>query len=202
MFMNIPRRMVVFLLCLVLIIVALTGCLGGGDTVDDGGDDQGDGGDGGDSGDDTGGNAGEMIVTEDDLPTGWFYFNFTEVYGFDYPAWQGDFGSVAIMYFSDSEDVWNSSTEFLIVGVMDFDDVTAANYWYDAMKNVAENEDTVYNLGVGDEGFYVDNDGDGSDIAMYFRNGDVCVFMNYYSDDTPLGINEIIDLAEIQNGKI
>jgi len=216
MFMNIPRRMVVFLLCLVLIIVALTGCLGGGDTVDDGGDDQGDGGDGGDSGDGdsgdgdsgdgdsgdgTGGNAGEIIVTEDDLPTGWYYFNWTQAYGYDYPVWQGDFGSVAITYFSNNEDVMNS-TEFLIVGVLDFDSVTGANYWYDNVKLAAESEDTVYNLGVGDEGFYVDNYGDGSDIAMYFRNGEVCVFMNYFSDDSPLSISEVIDLAEIQNGKI
>ncbi len=197
--MSIPRRMAAFLLCLVVIIVALTGCLGGGETIDDG-DEQGDGENGDGDGGGTDDSALAMIVTEGDLPSGWYYFNWTQVYGYDYPVWEGDFGSMAITYFSDNEDVMNSS-EFLIVGVLDFDDVTAANYWYDNMKDLAESENTVYNLGVGDEGFYIDSDEDGSDIAMYFRNGDVCVFMNYFSDD-PLSINEIIDLAEIQNSKL
>jgi hypothetical protein len=191
--MNIPRRMVVFLLCLVLVIVALTGCLGGGD---DGGD-QGDDGDSGDDG--TGGDAGTMIVSQDDLPAGWYDYNFTQIYGYDYPAWQGDFGSVAIKYFSNSEDVINDSTEFLIVGVMDFDDTVAANYWYDAMYDAAG---TPMNLGVGDEGFYINPDGDGSDVTMYFRNGDVCVVMIYTDYEPPSDIADIIDLAEIQNDKL
>ncbi len=190
--MNIPGRMVVLLLCLVLVIVALTGCLGGGD---DGGD-QGDGGNG-----DTGDNAADFIVSEDDLPAGWYSFNWTQIYGVDYPAWQGDFGSFAIAYFSDSEDVWNS-TEFLIIGVLDFDETTSADYWYDTMKDQYDISSTTQPLWVGDEGFYIDENGDGTDMIMYFRNGDVCVFIDYYADDTPLSLSQVIDLAEIQNDKL
>jgi len=186
--MNIPGRMVVLLLCLVLVIVALTGCLGG----DDGGGDQGDG--------DTGDNAADFIVSEDDLPAGWYSSNETQVNEGNYLALQGDFGSLAIAYFSDSEDVSNS-TEFLIIGVLDFDDTTSADYWYDTMKDEKDMSYTTQPLGVGDEGFYIDENGDGTNMTMCFRNGDVCVFINYYAD-TPLSLSQVIDLAEIQNDKL
>jgi len=189
--MNIPGRMVVLLLCLVLVIVALTGCLGGGD---DGGD-QGDGGNG-----DTGDNAADLIVSEDDLPAGWYSSNETQVNEGNYLALQDDFGSLAIAYFSNSEDVSNS-TEFLIIWVLDIDDTTSADHEYDSMKDQADMSSTTQPLGVGDEGFYIDENGDGTNMTMCFRNGDVCVLINYFAD-TPLSLSQVIDLAEIQNDKL
>jgi len=38
-------------------------------------------------------------------------------------------------------------------------------------------------------------------VRMIFRNGDVCVMINYLSND-PSSLSEIIDIAELQNSKL
>jgi len=188
----IPKRMAVLALCLLLVVVAFTGCLGG--SGDEGGEN------GGENGGDTGDQAGDMILTEEDMPSGWYLFNWTEFYGYPYPGWEGDYGSYAITYFSDNVSAWDGES-LLVIGVMDFDDIVAANSWYDLMKDSIEQTATTSSLNVGDEGFYLDETGDRSDVTMIFRNSDVCVMM-MYSADTPLSQSEIIDFAELQNSKL
>lgn len=188
MFMAFPRRMAIFVICLALVVVALAGCLGG----DDGG--------GGDNGGDTGDQAADMILKWEDLPSGW-YSSLSGENGFEFPSLEGDFGSLAIAYFSDNENVINA-TEWLIVAVLDFDDIGEADSWYDNDKGDIIEVSNTNPLDVGDEGVYEDVNGNGTDIKMVFRNEDVCVYMNYLTTGTPLGLNELIALAELQNDKL
>lgn len=187
-FMAFPRRMAIFVICLALVIVALAGCLGGDD------------GSGGDNGGDTGDQAADMILKEGDMPSGW-YSSLSGENGFEFPSLEGDFGSLAITYFSDDENL-SDATEWLIVAVLDFDDVAEADSWYDNSKGDIIEVSNTNPLDVGDEGVYEDVNADGTDIKLVFRNEDVCVYMNYLTTGTPLGLNEVIDLAELQNDKL
>lgn len=181
------KRLMIPLACFLLLTIAFAGCLGG----DDGNGEE----------EDTSDMAGEMIITQEDLPSGWYAFNWTSIYGVDYPiTWEDESGSFAISYFSDNEDVWNS-TQRLIVALLDFDNTDAANSWYDEMREQHETIGNTQDMDVGDEGFYIDFNNDRTDVRMIFRNGDVCVMINYLSND-PSSLSEIIDIAELQNSKL
>lgn len=177
-------RMASLLLGFVIVAIGLTGCLGGGDYNGEGTVDISD-------------NAGDMIITQDDLPEGWYAYSWEEMYGSEYPLQEVESGSMAISYFSDYPDAWNA-TQWLVVAVLDFDDLQAANSWFDEMKDQYEQMGyTTHDMDVGEEGFYVDENDDGTNVYMVFRSLDICVFMNY-SSTVPHSIDAIIDFAHLQ----
>jgi len=182
--MKLAGRMASLFLCFTIVTIALAGCLGGDEKDGEGTIDISD-------------NATDMIITQENLPAGWYAFSWEEMYGSEYPLQEGESGSMAISYFSDFPDAWNA-TQWLVVAVLDFDDLQAANSWFDGMKDQYEQMGhTTRSMDVGEEGFYVDVNGDRTDVYMIFRSLDICVFMNY-SSVSPPSIDAIIDFAELQ----